>query len=214
MSYSIKTVIIILIVELILTFQTNCFCQSNLKDTINVFKRGIPQKNKNNSEYQSYILKQAKVQQLKIDSLEDGYDSLEIRIWYNPSWSLYHYLFVLKFSNSIWAASIYKLEIKWNDRQLTEIIVDVQINNKIPKNGWSIFLSKFFELKINELSPPIPCYITTDGTGYDVEVASKKQYSFNSFQIPNNYKDYTQLKNLVTILKLIETEFGIESYLQ
>jgi hypothetical protein len=52
----------------------------------------------------------------------------------------------------------------------------------------------------------------TDGISYKIEVATKRQYRFYGYHLPDKFQDKLwQAKNKVDILKLVETEFGITS---
>jgi len=47
----------------------------------------------------------------------------------------------------------------------------------------------------------------TDGVTYNVEVATKKQYRFYSYHLPDKFKDkFWQAKNITLILNLISRE--------
>jgi hypothetical protein len=55
----------------------------------------------------------------------------------------------------------------------------------------------------------------TDGVSYNVEVATKDQYRFYGYHLPDKFQDkYWQAKNMVDILNLIGSEFGIPSGIQ
>ncbi|MCO4294069.1 hypothetical protein NF867_14475 [Solitalea sp. MAHUQ-68] len=203
----------IAILIILLSFLTPCSGQTSTNTT--KFKKEIPTW-KNGEEDLFYKLTQQKVKQLKIDSLQSGYDSLQIRIWYDYSLMTLRKLLVIKRTNNTWTATSYTMTVDWNASDLTEIVKAKKIEILNPKNGWSSFLNKLFFLQITTLPnmDNIPGLQDgwTDGISYNVEVATKKQYRFYGYHLPDKFQDkYWQAKNMVKILKLVEIELGITS---
>src|SRR5688572_18309248 len=61
-----------------------------------------------------FSLTQQKVKQLSLENLQDGFDSLQLRIWYDYSLFDLRELLIISRSNSIWTASIYTLTVDWD----------------------------------------------------------------------------------------------------
>ncbi|MGI6292207.1 MAG: hypothetical protein ACOXZH_07285 [Bacteroidales bacterium] len=125
-------------------------------------------------------------------------------------------LLIIKRTNATWTATAYTLTVDWDASNLTEKVKTQKAETLNPKNGWDSFLNKLFALQIMTL--PNMDNISgledgwTDGISYNVEVATKKQYRFYGYHLPDKFQDkYWQAKNMVDILKLVETEFGITS---
>ena len=194
------------------TFFTSCLGQTNSDTT--KFTKEIPTW-RNGEPDLFYKLTQQKVKQLNIDSLQNGYDSLQIRIWYDYSLINLRKLLILKRTNSIWTATANSMTVEWNAFNLTETVKTQKIKTLTPKNGWNNFLSKIFGLQVQTLPNmnDIPGLSDgwTDGVSFNVEVATKKSYRFYGYHLPDKFQDkYWQAKNMVDILKLIETEFGLD----
>jgi hypothetical protein len=162
-----------------------------------------------------FSLTQQKVQQLSLGNLQTGFDSLQIRIWYDYSLIKLRELLVISRTNSSWTASAYSLTVDWDAIKLTEKVKTKKVRILNPKNGWDNFRRRLFALQVTTLPNmhDIPGLQDgwTDGITYDVEVATKNQYRFYGYHLPDKFQDkYWQAKNMVRILNLIELEFGIK----
>ena len=163
-----------------------------------------------------YRLSQQKAKQLKLENLENGYDSLQIRIWYDYSLVTYRSLLIIKQTNSVWSAKAYRMSVDWNASKLTEKVAEKQEKILEPKHGWDNFIKQLFALQITTLPNmrDIPGLRDgwTDGVTYNVEVATKEQYRFYGYHLPEKFQDkYWQAKNMVDILKLVQEELEIRS---
>jgi hypothetical protein len=154
------------------------------------------------------LLTKAKEAQLGLINLENGFDNLQIRIWYEYSLIKNRRLVVITNQRASWTATVYNLQVNYDGE--TEIIVSKEIKQAIPKSGWESFLKKLFDLKIVTLpdSHDIANYSSgDDGVTYDIEIATKNQYRFYSYWGPSwNEDKIWQARNISAILKLIEEE--------
>jgi hypothetical protein len=194
---------------LFVVFAFSCSGQKNIG-----FEREIPE-GYNGKHDLFYELTQQKVKQLKIESLQNGYDSLQIRIWSDYSLQASRKLLIIKRTNSTWTVTLYSMSVDWDPYKLTETVKSKKVKKLIPKNGWDSFLTTLFSYQITTL--PNMEDISglednwTDGASYHVEVATTKQYRFYSYHLPNKFQDqYWQARNVVDILTLLESEFAIE----
>jgi len=184
--------------------------QATFVDTTKPFKKEIP-------TYPGggvgifYKLAKTKQKQLRLDSLESGFDNLQIRIWYDFSLVRERKLVVITNRDTSWKATIYNLQVDWDGQ--TETILSKTVKQVTPKSSWYIFLKKLMDFKILTLPDQndIPNYGGgTDGNTYNVEVATKNQYRFYGYWEPQMYQDkYWQAKNMADILKLIKQEFDV-----
>jgi hypothetical protein len=176
-------------------------------DTTKPFKKEIP----NGGADVFYTLAKTKQKQLGLDSLESGFDNLQIRIWYDYSLVKERKLVIITNKNSSWSATVYNLQVNWDGQ--TETILSKEVRNVIPKSGWSDFSKKLLSFKV--LTLPNMYDIQgygggDDGRTYNVEVATKNQYRFYGYWKPQQYQDkFCQAKNMAEILKLLEQELGV-----
>ena len=180
-------------------------------DTTKPFKREIPTYQDGSGDL-FYFVEKAKQKQLGLDSLENGFSNLQIRVWYDYSLVKQRDLVVITNKDTNWTATVYNLQVDWDGE--TETIISKQVKQVTPKSGWSDFLGKLFDLKILTLPNmnDIPGLDDgwTDGITYNVEIATKNQYRFYGYHLPDKFEDkYWQAKNMTNILKLFEQEFGV-----
>jgi hypothetical protein len=191
--------------------QTNSTRQSlAFVDTTKPFKKEIP-------TYQSgtvdmfYALAKAKQKQLGLDSLESGFDNLQIRVWYDFALVRERKLVVITNKDTNWTATVYNMQVDWDGQ--TEIILSKKVKQVAPKSGWADFSKKLLDLNVLTLlnQDHIPNYEGgMDGRTYNVEVATKNQYRFYGYWEPQQYQDkFSQAKNMADILELFKKELGV-----
>ena len=199
---------IILIIFILLN---SCSRQASTEPTALEKERALWTKNESDIFYQST---QQQVNRLKIDTLQNGYNSLQIRIWYDYSIYPLRQLFIIKRTDNNWTAIFYSMTVKEDTIYSSEKWEIDKVKNLDPKNGWDNFIKKLSALQIvtlpNMHSIPELNNSWDDGVEYSVEIAIKNKYRFYSYHFPDKFQDkYWQAKNMVDILKLIESEFGV-----
>ena len=174
-------------------------------DTNKTFKKEIP------TVDIFYNLAKAKQKQLGLDSLENGFDNLQIRLWYDFALVRERRLVVITNKDTSWTATVYYLQVDWDGK--TETILSKKIKQVTPKSGWATFSKKLLKLKIVTLpnQDNVKGYGGGfDGRTYNVEVATKNQYRFYGYWEPQEYQNkFWQANNMSEILKLFETELGV-----
>ena len=179
-------------------------------DTTKPFKKEIP-------IYQNggvdifYELAKTKQKQLGLDSIENGFDNLQIRVWYDFALVRERKLVVITNKDTNWTATVYDLQVDWDGK--TETILSQKVKQVTPKSGWASFSKELLALKILTLPDQDDVkgyYGGTDGETYNVELATKNQYRFYGYWTPQLYQDkFWQAKNMVAILELFETELDV-----
>lgn len=179
-------------------------------DTLNFFKREI----RTDSDGQPdlfYTLAKSKQNQLGLDSLENGFAGLQIRVWYDFSRSTERRLVVIKNMDTTWTATVYNMNVNWDGE--SETIIKKDVKQVTPKSGWGNFAKQLLDLKIVSLPDMknIPGFdVGKDGKMFNVEIASKNQYRFYGYWEPDQYSNkYWQAKNMAEILELFKVELGV-----
>jgi hypothetical protein len=184
-------------------------CSGQTKGDTSKFKRDVPKEKEGFPENLTRIYDtRQKVKKMKLDNLENGYDSLQIRIWYDYELKIEKNMLIIKCQNGVWSAISYIYE----DRGDT--IAKFRKEHLSPKAGWNSFINELYALKIATLPDmhQIPGMEGgLDGITYNIEYATKYQYRYYGYWGPAEFQDkYWQAKNMVKILNLIEKEFGIK----
>ncbi len=179
-------------------------------DTTKPFKKEIPTY-KNGRVNIFYELAKTKQKQLGLDSLEKGFDNLQIRVWYDFALVRERILVIITNKDTVWTATIYYLNVDWDGK--TETILSKRIKQVTPKSGWAAFSKKILDLQIITLpnQDDVKDYGRGfDGRTYNVEVATKNQYRFYCYWEPQaNQNKHWQAKNMADILDLFEKEFAL-----
>jgi hypothetical protein len=149
-----------------------------------------------------------------LNSIEEGFDSLQIRIWY-PSLINTKVVTISKLEGG-WEAFVY------NYRYDVQNGVDTIVGNprKIltPISGWSKFINDLLELGVTTLPDfqKIPGYggFGADGITFSIEVADTDKYRFYSYHQPLDKQKFDEAKKLVQIITLLNREFGLSTDLE
>lgn len=192
---------------------TNPIVKSN-KITDTVIK-DIPL-GKNGKPYAYYRIKGNVEEKLGLTSLESGFDSLQIRLWYGYASNDSSQLVILKNNNHKWSAELFTLEYQFDSE--TDTIKSINKSSIIrdPTSGWANFSDRLFDLQIITL--PDDEKIThypdlMDGDGIIVELATRKFYRIYSYKEPNYVYNREKIKeaySITLILDLIEEEFNFK----
>ena len=170
-------------------------------------KREIPRYiyGENDLLYQSVKDRQ---EQLGLDSLENGFHDLQIRVWCHAALAKDQQLIVVTHKDTTWAASIYDFEEDTTAKNASALLK--KIRQVAPVTGWSSFSKKITDLQIESLpnqDDVVGYSADAKGKTYSVEIASSHQYRFYSYWEPQkNAAKFWQAKNLSEFLMLFETE--------
>ena len=151
------------------------------------------------------------VKRAGLKALENGYDSIAIRLWYHYAGPITEMVEIRKHCEG-WVAQFVtiKRHIEKEDT-IVSIINDRVI--KAPSSGWDIFTKKLFSLNITTLPDfgEIPNYdAANDGNAVDVEISTNKYYRLYSYLGPITKPEIKEAKDLEDIMELIEDEFGVK----
>lgn len=170
-----------------------------IRDTIT---REIPLDRKGRPDL-SYLLDKQKANQLALDPIENGYDSLQIRVWFDYSLAIEKHLVVIKRTGGMWDCQLYTMKSDWNDNNDSEVILSKSVLRIQPRMGWDMFVKRLFDLNITTL-PNGPAG-GLDGASYDIEVATKRQYRYYSYWSPEtSMQNFQGSRDMVRIIHLLE----------
>lgn len=148
--------------------------------------------------------------QLKLEPIEDGFDSLQIRIWFDHSMAWKKQVIVIERRKSEWKGGLYELNVGYVDTLNYNLIEQYSKKNIVPTSGWKELINELNHFKIQELSD-------TGGTGadgmtYSVEILTAGTYTYYSFWEPEFTRDRNgQSANMLNIISLLKREFRLNS---
>jgi hypothetical protein len=150
-------------------------------------------------------------------SLDNGFDSIEIRIWCNlivrPPGK--QNLIIFKNSKRIWTGSIIQYEGIYNpnDHFSIDSFKSFHVRNMRFQNDFSSFINCIFSYDL--LSLPdynmLTGYPSSTSPGIvNIEIATKKLYRVYSYEEPFDAKaNFPEAEKLIKILSLVEGKFNL-----
>lgn len=178
------------------------------------FIKEIPFNKKGEIDWHYQIIKKDAVR-LKLESLDIGYDSLQIRIWLGHSMAIVKHVIGLKRTMGKWKGELIEYTEGYTDHN-GKIVAEKSNSKRVkPLSGWEKFKNDLFDLQILTLpnADNLKGYNGggADGISYDVEIATTKKYRFYSYGNPKGYvNEYWQAANILKIALLLEKEFGFK----
>lgn len=174
-------------------------------ESVDTVKKEIPHDRRGRPDY-AYRADHQKAGQLGLYPLESGFDSLEIRIWFDYSLAIDQQLIVLTRKDGQWKGRFITMVVKQNLREDSELVIQSSNVAVVPKMGWETFIRELFARDITTL--PYGPDGGEDGTSYDIEVATRNTYRFYSYWSPESTEDKDQeSKKMVSIIHLLEQAF-------
>lgn len=160
----------------------------------------------------NYLFVKNDVERTKLNVLENGYDSITVRLWYVYFEPRTQVVEIRKDSKG-WIAEFLtiKRQLTYNRDTIVKIIEDTIVKN--PKSGWQKFTDKLFALNITNLgssSDIIDYDAPSDGEYVNIEIATKEVYHLYNYPSPKSNLNIKEAKLLEDIMQLIEDEFGVK----
>lgn len=207
----------ILQIFLLLSFLSICGCSHNeasnnakIIQQLNSgrkFKIEMPERSRID-----YLRREEKA--LGLDSLNNGFDSVQIRFWYGCALGD-EKLLVFSNKNGEWVGELSHKEYLLSKTSQRYDSIIRTIDYVSPLSGWERFLGKLFSLHLLTL-PDIESIegfkeeSIADGCGVSVEIATKNFYRIYDYHNPDSYEDkYWQAREIMYILYLVNKEFNI-----
>lgn len=184
--------------------------KKNFSDTV---VKDIPLTN-NGKPSPVYLAMQAFERSLNLDVLEEGFDSLQIRLWAAYTFTDTIQLLIVKRQEQQWIAEFGTIKYKDDVRHGNIQILNNKFEYKTPKSGWDNFVKELLKTRILTL-PDVyeisnyPSPIHADN--FSVEFATNNLYRFYSYPAPHSaMAEVLEAKNMETILQLMEKEFSFK----
>lgn len=183
------------------------------REPVDTVVKDIPL-NKKGKPSSYYRNKNSVENKLGLKSLENGFDSLQIRLWYGYAFKDSSQLVVLKNTKGKWTSELFTLVYHLNENGDTLKSISKDMIIREPKSGWRNFIDKVLKLQVTTLPDKskikdYPDFV--DGDDIIIEAATKKYYRIYSYKEPNHVQfKIKEAKNMEQILVLIESEFGFK----
>lgn len=176
----------------------------------NVARKGIFEGDSTKYNF-SYLFTRADVRLGRFSCLENGFDSIAIRLWYIYSGPITQIIEIKKTARG-WAADFYSIK-RHLERDKKDTIVSIIAHRSLlqPKSGWTNFLQQMSRLGIVGMrdANDIPDYnFPNDGNSVVMEIATKNTYNFKYYSTPNAHGHIPEVNALEDFMALIEAEFG------
>jgi hypothetical protein len=190
----------------------NTVAGRNLSSSYDSIRKYIPRQ-KDGKPVIPYLMKADTEWKVGLESLENGYDSLQIRFWCGDSFSDKLQLVVINKTQRGWSAAFYVFIYHYDQKHDSVLFIsrEYEKNNRDPKSGWKSFGAALYGLKIDSLPDQIdiPDYQgCNDGEGVSIEFATTRIYRFSNYVCFRSQPNIWQAKNLEKILSVIEEQFG------
>jgi hypothetical protein len=148
---------------------------------------------------------------MNLDTLENGFDSLQIRLWYGYAKTDSGQLVVLKRLNHKWTAELFLLVYHLSEKGNAFKSITQNSTLREPKSGWRSFIKNLLALGIMTLPDmrKISNYPDiADGNSISVEVANINKYRFFKYLEPIiAQKESLEAKRMEQVVDLVEYEF-------
>jgi hypothetical protein len=142
-----------------------------------------------------------------LDSLEYGYDSLQIRVWLGHSFAFTHHLVTISCTNSKWQAQLISITTAnvppWKKSRQYKAVK--------PKSGWTDFVKSLNGFNIVNLPHgdyDSVCFrCGADGIGYSFEIATTSTYRFYEYCNPETAHGCPEAATILQFAAFLEKEF-------
>lgn len=196
-----------------LSFCCSCQDRSRAKASKSITTTKEIPINENGKQARHFTFVKMLAEKLSLDNLEDGFDSLQVRIWLSPKNSDSVLLILVKNSMSSVMASFSKHKIFF-EKSRTSIDSIVSSSEDIhPKSGSRAFLENLVKLDICTLPDMQKTALNgeyTDVGGIAIEVSGEHFYRFyryiDPFAIDGGPKEIDKLRDIISY---VEKEFPL-----
>lgn len=144
--------------------------------------------------------------QLKLKAVDNGFDSLQIRVWFSHSLALIKHLVIIERQNDEWKGKLYEMNVDYVDTLDYNLVKQYKKKNIDPVSGWHHLITELYQNNILELSGNSGG--GADGMAYSVEIVTAGTYTYYCFHDPEVVIDRNGESNMANIIALLEREFN------
>lgn len=167
------------------------------------FRKDIPLRANGDTSI-DYLDAKKEQERLGISSLENGVDSLEIRLWAVYAYNDTSQIITIRKEKSSWKSELLTLHY------LSDQNVNKSIKSIVPKSGWSQLIDTLMHLSIMTLPSheSVPeAYFDADVDYLIVQTATKNSYRFYSYPWPApQHRGVKEVEKIKSILQVLDSE--------
>lgn len=174
------------------------------------------------SHIDAYLITNIKANQLGLDYIKSGFDSLLIRFWACPAPEGEKYLVELKRHNSEWAGKVicYTSGKYMINRAIVPLTLDSMklsyIREVAPNSGWTVFLHRLDSLHLFNMKHSMDLQGYEEGkfetSAYYVEYARSQYYRFYYYEAPERFRHkHKNAEEIILIWETLKKELNIDA---
>jgi len=157
-----------------------------------------------------YNIKNELEKKLNLNSLEEGFDSLQIRIWFEFPNTNDLQIITIKNTSSKWSGEFYVIKNSLIESSNSKI--NVSRKEWIPIDGWKRLIDSIQEIEIMSV-PAIENLndysICNDGYGVTIETSTKTKYRIFSYPCYSENKSISAIK-ITKFMKILNEQINIK----
>lgn len=173
------------------------------------------------SHVDAYLITNLKGNQLRLDNIKSGYDSLQIRFWVSPAPDKKKYVVILDRSYGRWSGKVicYISGTYIVNRDIvprTWDSIKICYTRKVePVSGWPVFLKRLDSLQLFTMKHSLDLQGYSEGkfdsSSFYIEYARFKYYRFYSYDSPQRFVGkHISAEKILLIWNVMKKELNIE----
>ncbi len=184
-----------------------CYCQN---ETNYAFYKEIA-KGTNNKERLLYSLRRSETM-LKLDTVQNGFDSIEIRLWFSYSFISSDQLLVIKNKDNNWSGLFYDYRPLFSEDRKSDPVLEIKSRNLFPGIPWTSVIDTLYKnniLTLPNYTQIKDYYSVNDPDVLSIEVSTRKSYRLYIYPSPINTKS-AETTNIENILNFLAQTFDLK----
>ena len=144
--------------------------------------------------------------QLKLKPIDTGFDSLQIRVWFDHSLAKRKHLVIIERQNDEWMGQLYEMQVDCVDTLDYNFVKQYEKRSIKPVSGWQHLINELYRNNVQQLFGNNGG--GADGIAYSVEILTAGTYTYYCFHDPAVAKDRNGESDMANIIALLEREFN------